>query len=116
MRDTCTITRVTGSVIDDNTGEEAETTDTIYEGPCRVQQGSLGGQAAVATPGEDYQLLVPIEIQIPMDADAVEVDDKITMLTSVDDPQLAGQVFYARDLFAKTDASSRRIGVTRRTA
>jgi hypothetical protein len=116
MRDVCTVSRITGTTVDPNTGEETETVEVIYEeGRCRVQQGSIGGNAQAVTAGQDYQLLVPIELQLPIDAPPVEVDDRVEMISSVDDPQLAGQVFYVRDLMAKTDASSRRIGVTRRT-
>jgi hypothetical protein len=114
MRDACVIRRFGDPVVDDNTGEETRPETVVYTGSCRVQQQPAA--AGVANPGEDAQLLVRIELQLPMSAPALEVDDEVTMTASEDDPQLPGQVYYVRDLFAKTDASSRRIGVTRRTS
>lgn len=121
MRDVCLIRRESGSTIDDE-GREVPTFTTFYgpevdphRGQCRIQQGSIGGSSQAQVVGRDQQLLVPIEVQLPLSAPELRVDDEIVMVSS-SDPQLAGEVFAVRDLFAKTDASSRRIGVTRRTS
>jgi hypothetical protein len=107
----------------DDTGAEVPTWETVYDTPlspwggrCRVQQGSTTNGANSVMVGEDQQWLVPVEIQLPMSAPELRVDDEVEILASVDDPQLVGQIYAVRDLFAKTDASLRRIGVTRRTS
>jgi hypothetical protein len=117
MVDACTIRRGNGdSVVDDNTGIESETFTDLYAGPCRVQQHSTGGAAQEQTPGEDYQLLLRVEVQLPISVTGLEVDDEITITAAAHDPELVGQVFIVRDLFAKTHPTSRRVGVTRRTS
>jgi hypothetical protein len=114
MVDACTIRRSTGTATDDNTGEVTPTWDDVYAGKCRVQQQTTGSQAATA--GQDYQLLQRLEVQLPMSVTGVEVGDEVTITAAALDAALAGQVFLVRDLFAKTHATARRLGVTRRTS
>lgn len=115
MVDTCTIRRRGGgSTVDDDTGVITPNRSTVYTGKCRVQQQTA--QAQQETPGEDFQLLVRLEVQLPMSVTGVQVGDEIEVTASALDPDLVGQVFVVRDLFAKTHATARRIGVTRRTS
>lgn len=116
MVDACTIRRRTGTTVDDNTGVESATYADVYAGPCRVQQHATGGAAQEQTPGEDYQLLLRVEVQLPISVTGLEVDDEITITAAAHDPELVGQAFVVRDLFAKTHPTSRRVGVTRRTS
>jgi hypothetical protein len=116
MVDACEIRRRTGSTVDDNTGEEVSTYADVYAGKCRVQQASIGGAARSATPGEDAQLLLTLEVQLPIAVTGLLVDDEVTITAAAHDPDLVGQVFAIRDLFAKTHPTSRRVGVTRRTS
>jgi hypothetical protein len=51
-----------------------------------------------------------------MSVTGVQVGDVVEISASAHDPDLVGQVFVIRDLFAKTHATARRLGVTRRTA
>jgi hypothetical protein len=44
----------------------------------------------------------------------LEVGDEVT-ITASRDPDLIGRAFLVRDLFHKTDASSRRVQLTERT-
>lgn len=114
MVDACIIRRRTGTTVDDNTGDEAVTWDDLYDGMCRVQQQAATSQQQ--TPGEDAQLLVRLEVQLPISVTGLQVADEITITASVHDPDLVGQVFLVRDLFAKTHPTARRVGVTRRTS
>jgi hypothetical protein len=114
MQDACEIRRRTGSTVDGNTGEEVSTYADVYTGKCRVQQQT--GQAQEQTPGEDAQLLVRVEVQLPITVTGLLVDDEVTITAAAHDPDLVGQVFAIRDLFAKTHPTSRRVGVTRRTS
>ena len=113
MVDACTIRRVTGSTVDDNTGIITPTRSTVYSGRCRVQQQAASAQGTEV--GEDYQLLVRLEVQVPMSVTGVQVGDEVTITASEHDPDLVGQVFLVRELFGKTHATARRLGVTRRT-
>jgi len=113
MGDTCSIRRRGGTTTDDNTGEVTPTWADVYAGKCRIQQRTV--QAESQTPGQDFQILTRLELQIPVDAPALQVGDEVTM-TASGDPQLVGQVLTVRDLAAKSEATARRIGVTRRSS
>lgn len=114
MVDACTIRRPTGIV---NTGHGQTTTGYVtpdpYSGKCRVQQ-SLA-QAEQQDAGEDYQLLLRLEVQLPMSSTGLEVRDELTITASAHDPDLVGRTFLIRDLFHKTDATARRVQVMERT-
>lgn len=113
MVDACTIRRRTGETTDDNSGEVTPTWADVYAGRCRVQQRTV--QARSETPGQDYQLLTQLELQIPIAAPALLVGDEVA-ITASGDPQLVGAVLIVRDLAAKSEATARRIGVTRRAS
>lgn len=112
MVDTCTIRRSTGDTTDPNTGVVTATWKQLYAGRCRVQHGLA--QAAQHDTGQDSLLLVRLQVHLPMTVVGLEVNDQITITTSRD-PDLVGRVFLVRDLFHKTDATARRVGVTERT-
>jgi hypothetical protein len=112
MVDACTIRRLTGNTTDQDTGEPTKTWDDLYAGKCRVQQ-SLA-QAAQQDVGEDYLLQLRLVVQLPVAVTALEVNDEIT-ITASRDTDLVDRVFLVRDLFHKTDMTSRRVGVTERT-
>lgn len=125
MLDRCQIRRRgAGETVDDNTGEVIPVYEDIYgfgypgdpgDGKCKVQQRATGA-ARPQTPGEDHQLLIALELHLPISAPQVLVGDEVTIIAAGLDPQLAGQVFLIRDLFAKSFATARRIGITRRTS
>lgn len=115
MRDTCSIRRAIGTAVDDNTGDETIAWEQLYAGKCRVQQRSEANSQQ-ETPGEDYQLLQRVELQLPMSVTGLREADEVTITASAHDADLVGVVFLVRDLFAKTHATARRVGVTRRTS
>lgn len=112
MVDTCTIQRRTGETTDENSGVVTPTWDALYSGKCRVKQSIA--QADQHDAGENYVLQMRLEVQLPTSVTGLKVGDEITIVTSRD-PDLPGRVFLVRDLFHKTDASARRVGVTERT-
>lgn len=115
MEDACTIRRRAGApTVDDNTGDDSSTWSDLYAGKCRIQQRT--GQAQEQTPGEDYQLLLRLEVQLPLSVTGLAVGDEITITAAAYDPDLVGEVFLVRDLFAKTHPTSRRVGASRRTS
>lgn len=113
MVDACTIRRRSGTTVDDNTGEVTATWTDVYAGKCRVQQRNPIAQQQ--TPGPDFQLLVQLELQIPVAVTGAQVGDEAT-ITASGDPELVDEVLIVRDLAAKSEATARRLGVTRRTS
>lgn len=113
MRDACTIRRITGETTDDFSGEIVKTYTDLYAGQCRVQQHQATADRQDV--GEDYLLLLRLEVQLPMTVVGLEVGDEITMTASAGDPDLVGRVFRIHDLAHKTDATARRVQCTERT-
>ncbi len=115
MTDTCTITRGIGTgQVDDNTGVITSTEQEIYTGKCRLQERAV--HASDQSPGQDHQLLTRLELHLPITVTGLKGTDRVRITASAHDPELVGQVLLVRDLAAKTDATARRIGVTRRTS
>lgn len=107
MVDTCTVTRVTGQALDEDTGAYVDTTSTIYSGKCRVQVRNAA-TAALPLAGEREVVAFMLELQIPMSAAALAVGDKVTITASTHDTNLVNRVFRVRELFHKTHATARR--------
>ncbi len=109
MTDTCTIRRSTGEDTDEN-GTTTPTWETIYSGKCRLQQSE--GQSREENPGEAHVLLVRRELQLPvLTSVGIRADDVATIDTAVNDPDLVGKVFIIRGEAAKSEATSRRLGI-----
>jgi len=114
MTDRADVRRATGWTYDDNTGQRVPTYTVLFtDTPCRVQQTTA--TATAVNPGEDYQLLVRNEVHFPMSVTGLAPSDEIIMTVSRD-PDLTDAVFLVRELFGKTFATARRVGVTRRTS
>jgi hypothetical protein len=114
MVDTCRIERANaGGTTDPETGYPTQAVTTVYEGKCEFKQDDV--QAQQQNVGEDYVLLQHIELKLPMSVTALEVNDRVTVLTSVHDADLPGRVFLVRDLFHKSFATSRRVRLRERT-
>jgi len=110
MVDECEIVRVTGTTTDLETGLVTETTEPVYVGKCRVQQASA--TAREESPGEAQMLLVARVLQLPVVASAgVRADDQAAITACALDPGLVGRTFVVRAEFAKTYATSRRLGI-----
>ncbi|HET8717394.1 MAG TPA: DUF6093 family protein [Nocardioidaceae bacterium] len=113
MADTCTITRITGRTTDPDTGEVTDTTSPLYTGKCRVQQHQATADRKDV--GEDYLLLLRIEVQLPMSVTGLAVGDLITVTDSAQDADLIGRVFRIHDLAHKSEATARRVQCVERT-
>lgn len=115
MIDTCTIRRQTGATTDPATGERVPTylSPNPYSGPCRVQQHQATADQQDA--GQDYLLMLRLEVQLPMSVTGLQVGDEITMTASVNDPDLPGRVFKIHDLAHKSEATARRVQCIERT-
>lgn len=108
MVDQCTIRRVATETTDPDTGDPSRTYTAVYAGKCRFQQSDV--QARPETAGEAYLLMSRRELQVPISVTGLRVSDEVTVTASLD-PDLVGRVFLVRDLFAKTHATARRVGV-----
>jgi hypothetical protein len=108
--DACTITRVTGTTTS-ATGVVTEITSTIYTGPCRVQE--IFGFARDTTPTPPDPVLMRYRtVQLPVvGSEDIRADDRVTITASAHDPDLVGVVMVVRDQSAKSEATSRRVGV-----
>lgn len=111
MVDACEITRVTGSTTDRTTGARTEDTETVYTGQCRVQE--IFSFARDSGPSPDQHVLARYRIlQLPVvGSEGVRVGDRVEITASVHDPDLVGCRMVVRDQSAKSEATSRRIGV-----
>lgn len=111
MVDSCTIRRRTSQSTDPNTGVTTAIRSTVYSGKCRVQQRGIGGARPEQDVGEAYQLMLQLELQLPMSVTGLRVGDEVTITASVNDADLVGRVFRIRDLAHKSEATARRVGV-----
>lgn len=118
FNDTCVIRRPTGETTDPDSGDVVKSyldPDPYTGQKCRVQQSIA--QADRHDVGENFELQLRLTVQLPMAVVGLEVGDEITV-TAVgagSDPDLVGRTFLVRDLFHKTEATARRVGVTERT-
>jgi Family of unknown function (DUF6093) len=115
MVDTCVIRRVTGRATNRDTGAPVVTylTPDVYTGKCRVQQLQVQSQQHDA--GQDYLLLLRLDVQLPMSVTGLKVGDEITITASRHDADLVGRTFLVRDLAHKSEATARRVQCTERT-
>lgn len=111
MRDSCTITRVTGEPgpINEETGErEPAPTTTVYSGKCRVQ--TYEPQESTPDSGAHTYTVQRYAIHVPVGTPA-QVDDDITITASVMDPDLVGRRYVVTALLHKSFATANRLAV-----
>jgi hypothetical protein len=113
MCDTCTVRRRTGSATDRDTGASTPTYSTLYAGMCKVQ--GTQAEAGRTDAGEDYLLLLRMEVHLPVAVTGLQVGDEITITAAPHDADLTGRVFRVHDLAHKSWATARRVGVIEKT-
>lgn len=113
MVDTCTVRRRTGSTTDRDTGASTPSYTTLYTGPCKVQNSRA--EAGRADVGEDYLLLLRLEVHLPAAVTGLQAGDEIVITSAAIDADLPGRVFRIHDLAHKTWATARRVGVIEKT-
>jgi hypothetical protein len=113
MVDACVIRRRTGSATDPDTGASTPTYSTLYAGVCKIQNSHA--EAGRTDVGEDYLLLLRLEVHLPIAVIGLQVGDEITVTAAAYDADLPGRVFRIHDLAHKTFATARRVGALEKT-
>lgn len=110
MSDSCEITRGGGErVFDRNTGKYVTTPGAlVYRGRCRVKPTDNADQVVEA--GGQNVSLFPYVVSVPIDVTAFEVDDLVTITSSVLDPALSGRVLRVRQISVGSHITARRLG------
>ena len=109
MTDQCSVTRPGGKVLDEATGEYGDTTVTVYEGKCRIKNGSTGSLDAEAA-GK----LVAVEalaVHLPLDAVGVSPQDLVTVTGSETRPDQVGRKFTVKGSFDGSQTTALRYRV-----
>lgn len=107
--DTCLITRVTGETTDPATGQVVKTRATVYTGACRIQ-AATANWAGPATVAEAALRLAAAELQLPVvGTEGTAIDDRVTVLTCVNDVEMVGRVYAITGLSHKTHATTRKL-------
>lgn len=115
MVDACLIRRGTGTTTDPDTGVITPTYATVYTGKCRVQQTAPNAREALV--GEAELLMLPRQLQLPVTTSTgVRAGHLVTITASANDPDLVDREFVVRGEFAKSHATSRRLGIDERTS
>ncbi|MGE5829704.1 MAG: DUF6093 family protein, partial [Micromonosporaceae bacterium] len=88
----CTIERVVGKAVGpSNDGTVTVTTEPVYNGPCRFQQGAAPW-AGPATVGQAGIGLSAQELQLPVaGSEGVAKDDIVTCTSAAHDAELVGR-------------------------
>ena len=106
MLDTCTVTRLTGSATDPETGVVTPTTPTIYTGKCRLRQAVVMDRPLTA--GEAQRYIQHTVLSIPITAAALASDDTVTVTASALMPILVGRTWHVRALAGDSDMTAAR--------
>lgn len=94
MTDTCRITRAAATSTDPHTGLVSTKTETVYEGPCKVQ--TAGGLASENLEGSAQQAMGAVSmiwmlyLHLPYGTRGLQANDLAT-ITSSTDPDLPGR-------------------------
>lgn len=114
MLDTCTVHRP-GEPVTDGDGNVTPSLTLLYTGPCKIQQ-TLAQSSNPEAGGHQFTVQ-DTEWHTPvMSSVQFEVDDVVTIVDAVLDPQLTGRVYRVTDPFHKTGATAQRTRVSEVTA
>ena len=108
MLDTCTVHRP-GDPVTDVDGNVTPSLVLLYTGPCKIQQ-TLAQSSNPEAGGHQYTVQ-DTRWDTPVAAGVFAVDDVVTIVEAVLDPQLTGRVFRVTDPFHKTGATAQRTRV-----
>lgn len=111
FEDTCLIERVSDTDTNPLNGTVTNQWDTVYTGPCRVQQAAAPW-AGPATLGQAGIGLSALELQLPVDGtEEVTKDDRVTITAATNDAGLLGKVLTVQGAHHATHKTTRRLPV-----
>lgn len=114
MVDSCRVHRPGLAVTDPATGKVTTPLTLIYEGKCKIQQ-TLAQSSKPEAGGHQYTVQ-NTRWDTPVDAGPFEVNDVVTVVAAVLDPQLNGNAYRVDEPFHKTGATAQRTIVKQVTA
>lgn len=106
MLDTCTVTRLTGSSTDPETGVVTPTTSTVYTGRCRIRQAIVMDRPLSS--GEAQRYIQHSILSIPTTAALLLSDDTVTITASALTPILVGRTWHVRATSGDTNSTASR--------
>ena len=109
MVDQCIIQHQTGLVTDPATGVVSPAYATIYTGKCKVQ--TFTNRELLKSAGEYQFVIQRYEVQVPVSAVGVQVNDEVVITATEFDPDLVGRSYRVVGLMNKSQATARRLGV-----
>jgi len=114
MQDACIIDRPGAQVLNTTPGKMETPYTLVYDGlvpgaggKCRVQQ--VGTQAGSPNAGEHQFVIVGHVVQLPIDATAYAVGDRVRVTVATLDPALVGRTLTVTSLTTKSHATMRRL-------
>lgn len=122
MVDTCVIFRPGTPTTDPDTGVVTPTLTQVYPdlswpedhpwvaGPCKIQ--STEPQERTQDVGESEQTSLRLRVDLPVGSYRPAVGDVVTVLSSMNDPNLVGRRLRVVSLLHKSWATAYRLGVT----
>jgi hypothetical protein len=113
MLDTCTVHRP-GEPVTDGDGNVSPSLTLLYTGPCKIQQ-TLAQSSNPEAGGHQFTVQ-DTRWDTPVAAGVFAVNDVVTIVDAVLDPQLTGRVYRVTDPFHKTGATAQRTRVSEVTA
>jgi hypothetical protein len=113
MIDTVSIKRLTGQVTNLQTGAVVDTYTVLYSGIGRIQRvrGQRLGSAhpSIVAGAQLYQQ--PLAVHVPITVTGIILEDVVTVISSVMDPDLNGRTFWVQVLPPKTFTTAHRFGL-----
>lgn len=107
--DTCRIERVVATDSNPLTAVTTKQWDTVYTGPCRVQQAAAPW-AGPATVGEAALRTSALELQLPVaGTEGILIDDRVTITACTHDAELTGRQFTITGQHHASHKTTRRL-------
>lgn len=108
--DTCRIERPASDFTNPTTGAVTKTYTPVYpDGPCRIQ-AAAANWAGPTDVAQAALRLASFELQLPVvGSEGIEIDDRVTVLSCLNDADLVGRVFTVTGVSRKSHATTRKL-------
>lgn len=109
MLDVCRVERVTGSVLDEATGQMVDAVSVVFSGPCRVVTGDAAGRDADS--GGRLVAVTLSSVHLPVSAVGVRPGDRVVLVSSGTRDDLDGRRFVISAAFDASQTTALRFRV-----